>query len=483
MSLWNWLTGHLSFFISTVAPYPSKVLHSVIMKDVARRYFPDTEMVYLDLWPLLSPVLWVGDAAAALEVNRRLNVKPDVYHGLFGPMTGGPSLLHTNGKEWNGEVFCDMLERKAKEKSVLPLEVLSMRFSLESIMKLALDLDFDHQCNPHPVPMSLISIIPWITVGNPFQELNPMRHYRIWEYGRIINKHMYPELEKRYTDYMADPASNASNSLYTLTLTGHSKKHPDRAGPGKKMDKYFLDNALYQIRMLLVAGHDTSSSVLVYAFHALQKNPETLKRLREEHTRVFGPDPSRAASMMRDKAALLNEIPYTVAVVPSRDGSPNVSLADRNGTRYPTAGIYVAIAHHTVHYSPHTYTDPERFMTERFLDGSTEKIERGAWRPFEHGPRACLGYNVALMQMKIILVLCARRFDIKLAYEEWEALEKGSRREESSEGRSLLLGLFGGKRTDKTTKRDVDGELAYQCENGGARPNKAYPCRVEMHEE
>jgi cytochrome P450 len=133
------------------------------MKDIAQTYFSDTEMFYLDLWPMLPLTLWCGVAAASTEVDRRLTTKPDVYQGLFQPMCGGPSLLDTNDHDWkywrglmkpgfapgfvmskahhfirSGDVFSEVLEKKAKERDIFQLEIIAMRFTLESIIKIAL---------------------------------------------------------------------------------------------------------------------------------------------------------------------------------------------------------------------------------------------------------------------------------------------------------------------------------------------------------
>lgn len=163
MPPWNWLTGNLTFFRTELAKYPPNVLVSVVMKDIAQKYFADTEMFYLDLWPMLPPTLWCGVAAASSEIDRQLTTKPNVYQGLFRPMCGGPSLLDTNGHEWkywrglmkpgfapgyvmskthhfidSGDVFREILEKKAKEGDIFQLEVIAMRFTLESIIKVAL---------------------------------------------------------------------------------------------------------------------------------------------------------------------------------------------------------------------------------------------------------------------------------------------------------------------------------------------------------
>ena len=40
-----------------------------------------------------------------------------------------------------------------------------------------------------------------------------------------------------------------------------------------------------------------------------------------------------------------------------------------------------------------------------------EDFPRHAWRPFERGPRACLGQPLAMDEVLIVLLLTAREFD------------------------------------------------------------------------
>lgn len=49
-----------------------------------------------------------------------------------------------------------------------------------------------------------------------------------------------------------------------------------------------------------------------------------------------------------------------------------------------------------------------------------QEIVKDAWRPFEKGPRTCIGQELALLEMKIIMVMTLRYFDIKADYEEWD---------------------------------------------------------------
>ncbi|KAK9234176.1 hypothetical protein V1525DRAFT_413900 [Lipomyces kononenkoae] len=50
------------------------------------------------------------------------------------------------------------------------------------------------------------------------------------------------------------------------------------------------------------------------------------------------------------------------------------------------------------------FPSPEKFMPERFVPNVTVEVPRTAWRPFEKGPRNCVGQELALLESKIITV-------------------------------------------------------------------------------
>jgi cytochrome P450 len=164
MPPWSWLYGHLSFMRTTLKQYPPDILFSVVINDIYHKNFESSGLFYLDLWPFARPTLVVCNAASSLEVNRRLNTKPDEYKAIFSPQTNGPSLLNTNGKEWKVwrrsmnpgfaisnlmqaecvkniiesiEVFCDILSNKARQGNVSPLEDSVSRCTLEVILRTA----------------------------------------------------------------------------------------------------------------------------------------------------------------------------------------------------------------------------------------------------------------------------------------------------------------------------------------------------------
>ncbi|KAJ3579316.1 hypothetical protein NPX13_g1249 [Xylaria arbuscula] len=66
-----------------------------------------------------------------------------------------------------------------------------------------------------------------------------------------------------------------------------------------------------------------------------------------------------------------------------------------------------------MHRDPDVYGDnAETFVPERWLGGdSGSKIPASAWRPFERGPRNCIGQEFANIEARVIIAHIARRYD------------------------------------------------------------------------
>ena len=65
------------------------------------------------------------------------------------------------------------------------------------------------------------------------------------------------------------------------------------------------------------------------------------------------------------------------------------------------------------HYNAEYFPEPTRFLPDRFLESYEPKAHRFAWRPFERGVRSCMGQELAMDEMRIVLTLTARWFDFE----------------------------------------------------------------------
>lgn len=79
---------------------------------------------------------------------------------------------------------------------------------------------------------------------------------------------------------------------------------------------------------------------------------------------------------------------------------------------YPIDDLVVIPCFHTLHYNPEYFPRPDSFEPERFLN---DVVPRSWFRTFSRGARACLGQNLAMDMMRVVLLLIVRDFDFECA--------------------------------------------------------------------
>ena len=84
--------------------------------------------------------------------------------------------------------------------------------------------------------------------------------------------------------------------------------------------------------------------------------------------------------------------------------------------RFVAPGTRVSVHHYATYHSPANFGEPDRFLPERHLAGSDAagKDRREALQPFGFGPRNCIGQNMAMHEMRLIMASLLLRFDLEL---------------------------------------------------------------------
>ena len=81
---------------------------------------------------------------------------------------------------------------------------------------------------------------------------------------------------------------------------------------------------------------------------------------------------------------------------------------------------------YSIHRDARYFHTPEAFLPERWLSKGAPAGEHNtaAFIPFSYGPAGCVGKNLALMEMRMLVCWVLRRFRFSKApgfeYEEWE---------------------------------------------------------------
>jgi len=165
-----------------------------------------------------------------------------------------------------------------------------------------------------------------------------------------------------------------------------------------------------QLITLLLAGHETTAAGIAWALEWIHYTPGVLERINSELNTTAnkaGPvdfaDSRYLDAACKEALRIYPVIPFIV-----RTANQPVSLS---ACKVP-AGARVAASIYLTHHRRDIYSDPECYLPERFLEHSYSPFE---YLPFGIGPHRCLGAELALYEMKVVLAVLLGRWNFQLA--------------------------------------------------------------------
>lgn len=162
-----------------------------------------------------------------------------------------------------------------------------------------------------------------------------------------------------------------------------------------------------QLVTLFLAGHETTSHALSWAWWLLATHPEVEARLHAEVDALDGdPDASTALPFTDAVAA------ETLRLFPPAYAVPRVAtrLTCLGPWDCPPGTQVVAWIWHA-HRDPEVFPEPEAFRPERFLGTKPPS----AYLPFGAGQRMCIGAGFAKLELRLLLATLARRWRLEAA--------------------------------------------------------------------
>ncbi|KAL8685884.1 MAG: hypothetical protein Q9218_007489, partial [Villophora microphyllina] len=473
---WHPIFGNLITMGKAAAAYPPNT-HPHMYPHWLRKQFPELGSVfYIDVWPVAAPMLIILDPAVAAQVivqhslPKHYSTREYVY-----PLIGSKNLVTLEGKEWKrwrgmfnpgfasahlmslvgGMVadtvqFTKILSDYAAQGKVFQLEDAATRLTVDIIGDVTLDMPLQAQTTENKLVNAFRNQLNWMPIPN---DLNLFRKYNPWKFvqhrmnTRIMNNYLDDLLEKRFAvRQQEEKARTNKRNKPIIDLALDAYLNETQQSEVSSLPAPFKRSAIDQFKTFLFAGHDTTSSTACYIVHLLAKHPEALQRLFQEHDEVYGTDIAKTAQAISDDPHSLNRLPYTLAVIKEvlrlyppvssvRVGEPNMYI-EYDGQRYPTEDMMVWPIPYAMHRSPDLWIKPEEFIPERFLakEGDPLFPTKGAWRPFEYGPRNCIGQELAYIELKIFMILTLREFDFKPAYDQQDKIDGKDRSTYTLEG-------------------------------------------------
>jgi len=207
---------------------------------------------------------------------------------------------------------------------------------------------------------------------------------------------------------------------HILSHTGDGGGGAAAEGSGGKLS---LAELYADSQILVIAGSETSATLLAAAVYYLLRNPEALQALEREIRSAF-------QSEADIRFATVSHFPYLLAVINEslRVQPPLPSgihrIVGRGGAfidgAFVAAGTDVHVPHWAAYRCAANFRDPHRFVPERWLPpgaGADERYaddNRDTFQPFSLGQRNCVGRSLAYMETCLILSRLIWNFDMEL---------------------------------------------------------------------
>jgi cytochrome P450 len=188
------------------------------------------------------------------------------------------------------------------------------------------------------------------------------------------------------------------------------------------------EQILAHVNILLVAGHETTTTLSAWLLFWLATHPEALATVRAELDAAIGPEGELTLEAVRS----LKQLGY--AVQEAGRITPPVAMVPRGVLREVTfggyllpAGTYVLLVIGAPHWDPTYFPSPERFDPQRFAPPrEEEKRTPYALATFGGGPRICIGVNFARVETTAMAAAILRRYTLTpLAPEEARQIYPG----------------------------------------------------------
>ncbi|EMC98232.1 hypothetical protein BAUCODRAFT_417228 [Baudoinia panamericana UAMH 10762] len=175
-----------------------------------------------------------------------------------------------------------------------------------------------------------------------------------------------------------------------------------------------------------LAGFDTSSILLTFFAWRLSRpeNATWQEKLRKEFAGLTDEFDAKAVDALPMLHAALMETLRLHASIPGNQpritpAAATLGVSDHAVSGIP-AGVRVQSQAWSLHRNPQVFPDPEAWRPERWLESSeTQMREMNRWFwAFGSGGRMCVGSNLAMYDMKAIIVAIWSRFETEVVFDE-----------------------------------------------------------------
>lgn len=297
----------------------------------------------------------------------------------------------------------------ARRGEAIDLQASLMRYTVDVTTGLAFGVDLNTIDAPHPLQEHLDKLFPMLfrRVNLPF----PYWHYLRLPIDREYDRHLRRVHEavrgfvqaarQRLQDEPARrerPTDLLEAMLAARDADGSALTEEEVAG---------------NVLTVLLAGEDTTANTLGWAIWLLHEHPDDWQALVAEVDAALGearlPPSFDAARGLASIEASVGEAMRLKPVAPLlfMEANRETSLA---GFRLPPGAVVFCLMRRAA-LDARLAEDVADFRPGRWQDGADRAVQKASM-PFGAGPRLCPGRYLALLEMKMVLGMLARNFEL-----------------------------------------------------------------------
>lgn len=435
--------------------------------------------MFFDTRPFQYPVFLICSHELAEQVSKAtkkdpysISKSPTINQG-FRRLIGDMSILSEEGENWKThrrlfnpgfapqhilsllpiiidktEIFMKRLDALAKSGHAVELESYCTDVTFDIICEVVTNLDVQAQSETGQVHEMLknFKLLGATYIGENGLVPNWMNlplHIKRYLYSIRLDAVVKKCIKDKYDEIKsgASTLTKSDRSVVALALKDTQELTPT-----------VLQSIADQIKTFLLAGHDTTSILLQRLFYALSIHPHCLAKIRAEHDAVFGNSDPREVFLTRPDETM-NGLVYTSACIKealrlwppaatARMAYNGFNVRTSDGEEVCADKCVIYSCQHILHRDKKVYGDtaddfvPERWIGDVDTSSEAKDVDGGvtgesnipisAWRPFERGPRNCIGQELANVEVRVILACTMRRYDfVKVGLGEVDTDAKG----------------------------------------------------------
>ncbi|KAE9605968.1 hypothetical protein Lal_00025493 [Lupinus albus] len=233
-----------------------------------------------------------------------------------------------------------------------------------------------------------------------------------WKQSESSN--LETEIGSLIWELVEERKASSSSEIDLMRSLLESAKNDENQGQGKNFCKQFIvDNC----KNIYLAGHETTAISASWSLMFLALHPEWQSRIRTEvaHYCPNGIPDADSLPLLKTLTMVIQEVLrlYPPAAFVAREAYEDIQIGN---IRVPK-GVSMWTLIPTLHRDIEIWgEDANEFKPERFKEGVSKACKfPQSYVPFGLGVRLCVGKNLGMMELKIVIALIISKFHISLS--------------------------------------------------------------------